>query len=118
MLVHPAKKKFVFANRWLTQTTTGLCVLDKKIVCRVGALFKLAATIEKSVEVATARAEKLTQAILAKAFRGELVPTEAELARREGRSYESAVDLLARIRSAGGPNGNGSKPRKQRNKRK
>lgn len=44
------------------------------------------------------RAEKLTQAILAKAFRGELVPTEAELARREGRSYESASALLARIK--------------------
>jgi type I restriction enzyme S subunit len=32
-----------------------------------------------------ARAEKLTQATLAKAFHGELLPTEAELARREGR---------------------------------
>jgi type I restriction enzyme S subunit len=34
----------------------------------------------------TQRADKLTQSILAKAFRAELVPTEAELARREGRS--------------------------------
>ncbi|MGB9242422.1 MAG: aldo/keto reductase [Candidatus Acidiferrales bacterium] len=42
--------------------------------------------------------DKLTQAILAKAFRGELVPTEAELARREGRSYEPASAPLARIR--------------------
>jgi type I restriction enzyme, S subunit len=41
----------------------------------------------------------LTQAILAKAFRGELVPTEAELARREGREYEPAAALLARIRA-------------------
>ena len=32
-------------------------------------------------------------------FRGELVPTEAELARREGRSYEPASALLARIRA-------------------
>ena len=39
------------------------------------------------VAAATQRAEKLTQAILAKAFRGELVPTEADLARRENRSY-------------------------------
>ena len=45
----------------------------------------------------TARAEKLIQSILAKAFRGELVPNEAELARREGRSYEPASALLARI---------------------
>jgi type I restriction enzyme S subunit len=36
---------------------------------------------------------------LAKAFRGELAPTEAELARREGRPYESASELLARIKS-------------------
>jgi plasmid stability protein len=48
---------------------------------------------------AKASAEKLTQAILAKAFRGELVPTEAELARREGRSYEPAPELMARIRA-------------------
>jgi type I restriction enzyme S subunit len=35
--------------------------------------------------------------VLAKAYRGELVPTEAELARRENRSYEPASELLARI---------------------
>ena len=45
------------------------------------------------------RAERLTQAILAKAFRGELVATEAELARRAGRGYEPAAALLARIRA-------------------
>jgi type I restriction enzyme S subunit len=39
------------------------------------------------------------QSILAKAFRGELVPTEAELARREGRDYEPASALLERIRA-------------------
>jgi type I restriction enzyme S subunit len=50
---------------------------------------------------ATVRAEKLTQAILAKAFCGELVPTKAELARREGRDFEHASALLERIRAAG-----------------
>jgi type I restriction enzyme, S subunit len=55
--------------------------------------------------VATARAERLTQAILAKAFRGELVPTEAELARQEGRDYETAAQLLARIRASHAENG-------------
>jgi type I restriction enzyme S subunit len=64
-----------------------------EIVRRVEALFKLADTIEKRVTAATARVEKLTQAILAKAFRGELVPTEAELARRGGREYQSAEAL-------------------------
>jgi type I restriction enzyme S subunit len=68
-----------------------------EIVRRVEALFKLANTVGKRVEAATKRADKLTQAILAKAFRGELVPTEAELARREGRDYETANQLLARI---------------------
>jgi type I restriction enzyme S subunit len=70
-----------------------------EIVRRVESMFKLADAVEKRVAAATARAEKLTHAILAKAFRGELVPTEAELARREGRSYESASELLARIKS-------------------
>jgi type I restriction enzyme S subunit len=68
-----------------------------EIVGRVEALFKLAEGIEKRVETATARAQKLPQSILAKAFRGELVPTEAELARREDREYESASALLARV---------------------
>lgn len=70
-----------------------------EIVRRVEALFKLANSIERRVKAATVRAEKLTQAILAKAFRGELVPTEAELARREGRPYEPASALLSRIRA-------------------
>jgi type I restriction enzyme S subunit len=70
-----------------------------EIVRRVEALFKLASAIENRVEAATNRADKLTQAILAKAFRGELVPTEAELARKEGRTYEPASELLARIRA-------------------
>lgn len=71
---------------------------QEEIVRRVEALFALVDGIEKSRRAATLRTEKLTQAILAKAFRGELVPTEAELARNEGRDYEPASVLLARIR--------------------
>ena len=70
---------------------------QQDIVRRVEALLNLANTIEKRVAVATTQAEKLAQAILAKAFRGELVPTEAKLALREGRSYEPASALLAKI---------------------
>jgi type I restriction enzyme S subunit len=70
-----------------------------EVVRRVEALFRLTDDIEKRLAVATARAEKLTQAILTKAFRGELVPTEAELARQEGRDYEPASVLLERIRA-------------------
>ena len=84
-------------------------VEQMEIVRRVEALFKQADTIEKRVAAASLRVEKLTQAILAKAFRGELVPTEAELARREGRTYETASDLLARIKSE-----RGSKQAKQK----
>jgi type I restriction enzyme, S subunit len=72
---------------------------QEEVIRRIGSFFKLVNSIEKRSGVATARAEKLTQAILSKAFRGELVPTEAELARREGRSYEPASVLLARIQT-------------------
>lgn len=108
----------VRAQNWLSEVTkgvayTGINIRDLKrlplavppleeqheIVRRVEALFKLADAIEKRVQAATVRAEKLTQAILAKAFRGELVPTEAELAMQEGREYEPASVLLERIRA-------------------
>lgn len=69
------------------------------IVRRVGALFEIADSIEKRVAAATGRAAALPQAILANAFSGELVPTEADLARAEGRDYESASVLLERIRA-------------------
>lgn len=71
---------------------------QREIVSRVDALFKLADAIEVRANFATKGAEKLTQAVLAKAFRGELVPTEAELAEAEGRDYETAEALLERIR--------------------
>jgi type I restriction enzyme S subunit len=90
-----------------------LSSLDEQheIVRRVDALFRLADAIEKRVAAAMARVEKLTQAILAKAFRGELVPTEAELARRDDRPYEPASVLLERIRTeqANSPGGKKAK---------
>jgi type I restriction enzyme S subunit len=70
---------------------------QEEIARRVEGLMRLANAIEKRVGAATMRAEKLGLTILAKAFRGELVPTEAELARREGREYEPASVLLDRI---------------------
>jgi type I restriction enzyme S subunit len=69
-----------------------------EIVRAVERLFAIADSIEKAVAAALKKAEKLAQAVLAKAFRGELVPTEAELARREGREYEPASMLLERIK--------------------
>ena len=50
-----------------------------EIVRRAEAFLALADTIEQRVDAATARAERLTQSILAKAFRGELVPTTGDL---------------------------------------
>jgi len=61
---------------------------QREIVYRVKALFKLADAVEERVSAATIRVGKLTQAILAKAYRGELVPLEAKLASSEGRDYE------------------------------
>jgi type I restriction enzyme S subunit len=70
---------------------------QQKIVQRVEKPFALADRIEARFAEARKRVESLTQAILAKAFRGELVPTEAELAKAEGRSFESAQELLERL---------------------
>jgi hypothetical protein len=71
----------------------------KEIVHRAMILLQLADSIDRQVSAAAARVDKFTQSILAKAFRGELVPTEAELARRQGRDYEPASVLLERIRA-------------------
>lgn len=70
-----------------------------EITRRVEALLALADFVGERLTSAILRSDKLTQSILAKAFRGELVPTEAELARREGRDYEPASVLLERIRA-------------------
>jgi hypothetical protein len=88
---------------------------QQEIIRRVEALFRLADGIEAKVAVATARADRLTQAVLARAFRGELVPTEAELARQEGRDYEPAAALLERIRAERGQaNARANGPRRRR----
>lgn len=73
---------------------------QREIVLRVNALLSLADRLEGRYEKAKAQVDKLTQSVLAKAFRGELVVTEAELARREGRSYETAEELLTRVTHA------------------
>ncbi len=73
---------------------------QEEIVGRVRALFHLAEVVGERTEHASSRVRRLAQAVLAKAFSGELVPTEAELARAEGRGYETAAELLERIRQA------------------
>ena len=71
---------------------------QQEIVRRVDTLFAFADSIEAKVKAAREKTEKLRQSILAKAFSGELVETEAEIARREGRDYETAEVLLERIK--------------------
>jgi len=64
---------------------------QKQIVKRVEALFKLADQAEQHYLAAKQRTDKLTQSILAKAFRGELVPQDP--------NDEPASELLARIQA-------------------
>jgi type I restriction enzyme S subunit len=75
---------------------------QQEIVRRVENLFALADRIEARFAEGRKRVDSITQAILAKAFRGELVPTEFELAKSEGRSFESAGELLERVSGNGG----------------
>ena len=65
---------------------------QNEIVRRVEALFALADKLEARYTTARAKVDKLTPALLAKAFRGELVPQDP--------NDEPAEQLLARIRTA------------------
>jgi type I restriction enzyme, S subunit len=85
-----------------------------EIVRRIDALFKVIDAVEQQVSECMLCAGRLTQSILAKAFRGELVPTESELARREGREYEPASVLLERIRKERESHASGTPERKRR----
>lgn len=64
---------------------------QKEIVRRVEDLFKFADSIEERFNQAKAQVDKLTNSILAKAFRGELVPQDE--------ADESATVLLERIKA-------------------
>jgi type I restriction enzyme S subunit len=64
---------------------------QKEIVRRVESLFTLADTVEKQYLETKKRIDRLTQSLLAKAFRGELVPQDP--------SDEPAAELLKRIQA-------------------
>ncbi|HYP02285.1 MAG TPA: restriction endonuclease subunit S [Pyrinomonadaceae bacterium] len=87
---------------------------QQEIVRRVEALFKTADALQARYLKAKTHVDKLTQSILARAFRGELVTTEAELARQEGRDYEPASALLERIRRERARNESAPKPKSKR----
>jgi type I restriction enzyme S subunit len=71
---------------------------QREIVRRVNGLFALADQLEARLAKAQRQVDKLTPSLLARAFRGDLVPTEAELAIQEDRDYESTPALLERMR--------------------
>lgn len=64
---------------------------QKQIVQQVEVLFALADKVEKQYQQARLRTDKLTQSLLAKAFKGELVPQDP--------NDEPAKKLLARIQA-------------------
>ncbi|MDF1590411.1 MAG: restriction endonuclease subunit S, partial [Desulfobacterales bacterium] len=64
---------------------------QNEIVRRVEALFKTADQVEARYKKAKSQVDKLTQSILAKAFRGELVPQDP--------NDEPASELLKRIKA-------------------
>jgi len=71
---------------------------QKEIVRQVDTLFSVADKLEQRITIISERVEQLGQSVLAKAFRGELVANEAELAEKEGRTFETAEELLERIK--------------------
>lgn len=80
-IMHQSKVDVARANLSLKDIADILIPLPSKheqheIVRRVEALFKIADDIERSYEKAKAHVDKLTQSILARAFRGELVPQD------------------------------------------
>lgn len=72
---------------------------QRAIANRATVLLEGARRLELRIAAASQSAHAVSPAILHRAFRGELVPTEAELARLEGREYEPASVLLGRIRA-------------------
>ncbi|HEX3525872.1 MAG TPA: restriction endonuclease subunit S [Thermoanaerobaculia bacterium] len=70
---------------------------QEEIVRRMAALFRFAEAIERRLAAALAQVDALPRTVLERAMRGELVPTEAELARDEDREYEPAARLVERV---------------------
>ncbi len=79
---------------------------QKQIVQQVESLFTLADKVEKQYQQARLRTDKLTQSLLAKAFKGELVPQDP--------NDEPAEKLLARIQAEREKLKPAKKPRKRR----
>lgn len=75
--------------------------VQTQLVARLDRSFGVVDATLRQIGAAEEQLERARRAALAKAFRGELVPTEAALADEEGRDFESADELLRRIRPPG-----------------
>lgn len=73
---------------------------QREITRRAGGMLAKVERLASQIERIETTLDRVSKASLAKAFRGELVPTEAALAEDEGRGFESADRLLARIAPA------------------
>ena len=72
----------------------------QRIVERLDRAFGFSDAASRRVEALLEQVDRLGSAARSRAFAGDLVATEAELAKMEGRGYETANDLLVRIASA------------------
>ncbi len=92
------------------------------LLAQPGARERIVAEIEKqfsrldeavaNLKRVKANLKRKRAAVLKAAIEGRLVPTEADLARREGRDYESGSELLQRIvAQRQGPGGGAARPR-------
>lgn len=70
---------------------------QERVVTKIEELITEVEAGIKELEAAQAELKRYRASVLAAACSGTLVPTEAELARSEGRSYENAADLLERV---------------------
>lgn len=103
-------------QRWLTTVAkgvayTGVNIEDLKrlplplppyqeqveIARRAYEMLSAAGRLTAQIDGTSAALDRISRASRAKAFRGQLVPTEAALAAAEGRDFESGGQLLARI---------------------
>jgi type I restriction enzyme, S subunit len=85
----------------ILSTTLALPPFDeqREIVRRATVALEAADRLATQIEQVEGTLDRISRASLGKAFRGELVPTEAALAAEEGRDFESAEELLARVMS-------------------
>jgi type I restriction enzyme, S subunit len=91
-LAHITKGKFLASSIWLAPTRE-----QARIVEAIESnLTKLDAAVV-ALDRVQANLKRYRASVLKAAVEGRLVPTEAELARHEGRDYEPASEPLKRI---------------------